>query len=380
MAHRQEQESARTEITEITPNVVRMELPISLPGLGHVNCYALLDDQGATVVDPGLPTPASFAALKDRLKQADLKVKDIHTVVITHSHGDHFGGTGKIVRESGAKVVAHRAFSLGSSRDQTPEVSVCDLHAQQGEEATSADVHPPHPELYGPDGSPTLRPVDKRNPMPVAPPRWGGPTPWGAKPPRPPLRWRLQMHLNRLIGKAMRFPDISVPVEAGDRLRLGGREWFIMHTPGHTNDHICLHCPEEGLFLAGDHVLPSITPHISGLSLEEDPLEAFFQSLDRAAAIPHVDQALPAHGHPFPDLAARCVAIKEHHQERLGKIRDIGHDIGPSSVEAFSEQLFRKRSWGSMAQSETYAHLEHLRRRGEAASRRSKSGQLIFET
>ena len=380
MAKRQEQESARSAITEITPNVIRMELPISLPGLGHVNCYALLDKEGATVVDPGLPTPASFAALRQRLAQADLKVKDIHTVVITHSHGDHFGGTGKIVRESGAKVVAHRAFSLGSSRDQTPEVSVCDLHAHQDGSESSATSHPPHPELYGPQGSVTLQPVADREPLRIPPPKWGGPTPWGAKPPRPPLRWRLQMHLNRLIGRAMRFPDISVPVEAGDRLRLGGREWFIVHTPGHTNDHICLHSPEEGLFLAGDHVLPSITPHISGLSLEDDPLEAFFQSLDRAAAIPHIDQALPAHGHPFHDLAARCAAIKKHHEERLGKLRGIGQELGPASVEAFSEQLFRKRSWGSMAQSETYAHLEHLRLRGDASVRQNKTGQLIFET
>ena len=29
--------------------------------------------------------------------------------------------------------------------------------------------------------------------------------------------------------------------------------------------------------------------------------------------------------------------------------------------------LFQERSWGSMAESETYAHLEHLRLTGEAA-------------
>jgi hypothetical protein len=28
--------------------------------------------------------------------------------------------------------------------------------------------------------------------------------------------------------------------------------------------------------------------------------------------------------------------------------------------------LFQERSWGSMAESETYAHLEHLRLTGEA--------------
>ena len=30
-----------------------------------------------------------------------------------------------------------------------------------------------------------------------------------------------------------------------------------------------------------------------------------------------VTLALPAHGHPFHDVAARTEAIKEHHQERL---------------------------------------------------------------
>ncbi len=46
MARRQEQESARREVTEVAPDVLRMELPIHMPGLGHVNCYALIDDGG----------------------------------------------------------------------------------------------------------------------------------------------------------------------------------------------------------------------------------------------------------------------------------------------------------------------------------------------
>ena len=92
MAKRQEQEDAREEITELAPNVLRMELPIRMPGLGHVNCYGLLDDDGVALVDPGLPGPASYAALKQRLKQAGLSVKHVHTVFVTHSHPDHFGG------------------------------------------------------------------------------------------------------------------------------------------------------------------------------------------------------------------------------------------------------------------------------------------------
>ena len=33
-----------------------------------------------------------------------------------------------------------------------------------------------------------------------------------------------------------------------------------LHTPGHTEDHLCLFDPTEGVMLSGDHVLPTITP------------------------------------------------------------------------------------------------------------------------
>ena len=85
--HRQEQESAQREITEVAPNVLRMQLPIRMPGLGHVNMYALLDERGAAVVDPGMPGPDTWRAIQNRLKQAGLATKHIHTVIVTHSPG-----------------------------------------------------------------------------------------------------------------------------------------------------------------------------------------------------------------------------------------------------------------------------------------------------
>ncbi len=181
-----------------------------------------------------------------------------------------------------------------------------------------------------------------------------------------------------IMGRAALFPPVTHPVEQGDVLRLAGREWFVVHTPGHTEDHFCLHDPADEIFLAGDHVLPTITPHISGMSSHVDPLNDFFESLEKAAATPHVSQVLPAHGHPFSDLAERCVAIQRHHHERLEKIREIAQALGPASVRAFTEQLFKKRSWGGMAESETYAHLEHLRIGGEAEHRHDEAGYLVY--
>ena len=74
-------------------------------------------------------------------------------------------------------------------------------------------------------------------------------------------------------------------------------------------------------------MLPSITPHIAGISYVRDPLKSFFYSLDRVGEIEGVKLALPAHGHPFRDLKGRAEAIKAHHHERLEKLREISREI-----------------------------------------------------
>ena len=370
MARRQEQEAARSEVSEVAPGVLRMELPIHMPGLGHVNCYALVDRNGAAVVDPGMPGPATWKALQDRLKQAGLTPRHVHTVIITHSHPDHFGGAARFAKEAGATVVAHRSFSFGPpiAARALPEVSVEDLAAPRAADDAVAD------EARRPGSGPAPDPAGE------AAQRWlGDRTPWGGERPRPPLLTKLKWRVLRWIGSSI-VPVITHPVEHGDVLELADREWFVVHTPGHTSDHFCLHDPEHGTFLAGDHVLPTITPHISGISSSPDPLSSFFYSLDRVAEIAGVRQVLPAHGHPFSDLRARTEAIKRHHHERLEKVKTISRRIGPASVQAFSHELFNPRSWGSMAESETYAHLEHLRIAGQAERHVAADGKLAYLT
>ena len=109
---RQEQESATEEITEVAPNILRMQLPITMPGLGHVNCYALEDERGVAVVDPGLPGPAPWDALVARLGSAGIPLARVHTVIVTHSHPDHFGGAVRIREETGADIVTHERFRV----------------------------------------------------------------------------------------------------------------------------------------------------------------------------------------------------------------------------------------------------------------------------
>ncbi len=339
---RQEQEPASSAVTEVAPNVLRSQLPISLPGLGHVNCYFLEDDRGVAIVDPGLPGPQSWRALVDRLKQAGYKPRNVHTVIVTHSHPDHFGGAGRLRDVHGAEVISHRSFRTWFDPAE--------------DEALDAEGEGPTP----------------------AP--WGRAMPWRTDATfSPPLKRRLKFGLYRTaLKRFMRTPSPTRRVDDAEVISLAGREWVSLHTPGHTDDHLCLFDPAEGVVLSGDHVLPTITPHISGLVAGADPLSAFFGSLDKVAALEGVNVVLPAHGHPFADLAGRAEAIKEHHAERLDVLRKAAGELGSGTVEELSHHLFKPRSWGPMAESETYAHLEHLRAIGQAASR-DDAGTLRYE-
>lgn len=316
---KQEKEPASPEVTEAAPGVLRMQLPISMPGLGHVNCYAIEDGEGVALVDPGLPGPGSWRALRARLDAAGIPLRRVHTVLVTHSHPDHYGGAERLASEAGARIVTHT-----------------DFRSQWGE-------------------------AGRRTPP------WKRETPWGGRMYEPSLRRRIAYSvLGRMMGSRWQVPEPSDRVDDGALIRLGDREWRALHTPGHTLDHVCLLDPEGGVLLSGDHVLPTITPHISGVGTGPDPLAGFLASLDRVAALEGVDRVLPAHGHPFGDLPGRVEDIKRHHYERLDRLRKASAELGPATVEQLAEQLFRRRSWGPMAHSETFAHLEHLRLAGEA--------------
>ena len=337
---KQEQEAASPEITEVAHGVLRSQLPIDMPGLGHVNCYILEDDRGIAVVDPGLPGDESWDQLGDRLGRAGYSTDDVHTVVITHSHPDHFGGADRLREESGADILTHETF-----RNAWDMKELADHEDSSALEVNSEEDQLDAMERY-----------------------FSRPTPWGGKSHRPPSEFLERARESRRAGLGrLTTPDPSIAVVDGQTVSLARRDWVAMHTPGHTYDHLCLYDPEYGVVLTGDHVLPSITPHISGMTPEADPLALFIASLNRMTEIADVSIALPAHGHPFEDLAGRALRTIEHHEERLDIIRDAVHRLPNGTVPEFMRVLFRERSWGDMAESETYAHLEHLRELGELA-------------
>jgi glyoxylase-like metal-dependent hydrolase (beta-lactamase superfamily II) len=343
MPMKQEQEDASEEILEVAPGIRRLQLPIDFTGLGHVNCYALEDERGFALVDPGLPGPASWESLLGRLALAEIPLARVHSVVVTHSHPDHFGQAARLAEETGAEIIAHERFRTLFDR--------IDLDDRELERA-DPDIEP---EVL-------LEAFLER----VTEPR---PSPWGGATLGPPPERLAEMRAQGVDGvRWLNVPRPAHRIADLGRVRLGGREWVGLDTPGHTDDHLCLYEPAAGTFVSGDHLLPTITPHISGLTTQRRPLGDFLTSLERMYEFDDVKVVLPAHGQHFDGLGRRAKEIVEHHDERMATITNAA-SLAPDNeltVPEYSKALFKPRSWGPMADSETFAHLEHLRLAGEA--------------
>jgi glyoxylase-like metal-dependent hydrolase (beta-lactamase superfamily II) len=123
------------------------------------------------------------------------------------------------------------------------------------------------------------------------------------------------------------------------------------------------------VLLAGDHLLPDITPAV-GVYPESkpDPLGSYLASLERTIALaPRL--ALPAHGEPIEDPAGRARQILEHHR---GRLEDTAAALGqdPRTGYEISRTLFpgsHGPSHRRFAVAETLAHLERLAADGGAA-------------
>ena len=359
---KQEKQPASEEVTEVAPGILRLQLPINLPGLGHVNCYALEDERGFTLVDPGLPNPEEFEVLTARLADIGVPVSRVHTVVVTHSHPDHFGGAGRLRILNDAEIIADRHFRTIFDPFDDDSAELFDSVAPKVDDS-------------GFDPIDFAKYLTEDSEIPTMPARHA---PWGGIIPFPSREEILHMReWDALSKQGFVSPQPTQRLDDAQVIRLGRREWVAVHTPGHTGDHLCLWDPSDGVLLSGDHVLPTITPHISGMASSDDSLADYLTALDKVAGLDGVRTVLPAHGQPFTDLAGRVVDIQRHHHERLDQLIEIGRGLGESDVTEFSHHLFQQRSWGAMAESETYAHLEHLRLDGRATVR-SLEGRLVY--
>ncbi len=118
------------------------------------------------------------------------------------------------------------------------------------------------------------------------------------------------------------------PLVEGELISVAGTSIRIVATPGHTDDSICLHLPEDGptgSVITGDTVLGRGTTIIDGV------LADYLASLNRLRTLGPAT-VLPAHGPVLPDLAAICAAYLTHRHERLDQVRAALKTLGDAAT------------------------------------------------
>ncbi|NMO01433.1 MBL fold metallo-hydrolase [Gordonia sp. TBRC 11910] len=310
----------------LADDVRHIPLPLPLPDLREINCFAIIGPSGITLIDPGWNDEPSEHAIRRALSELDATPADVEQIFVTHSHWDHYTRALEWQQRHGIPVY------LG--REEHHTIDAFDM---------SHGPYPHQAALLRRCGATELADAVDRLELED----FETEQPFG-----PPDQW---------IADRQEFACGAY------RLR---SHW----TPGHTRGHTVYELVDTPLLFTGDHLLPRITPSLGFEHIPEDsPLTSYLASLRK-----FVDAAdglmLPAHGSTSFATQPRAAELLEHHRLRLSEIRDLVA-AGHTTAFAVAEQMRWTRHARTIsdlaplhamtAVLEVRSHLQHLVREGE---------------
>ncbi|MDQ3734204.1 MAG: MBL fold metallo-hydrolase [Actinomycetota bacterium] len=311
--------------TDVGQGIWSLPVPLAGSTLRYVIPYALEIPGGLVLIDAGWNDDESWTSLRDGLATMGASVQDIRGVLVTHAHPDHFGLAPRVRAESGAWVALHPA----------------DRHMLAADTAEAEDRI-----------TRGLRWLSAMGAEPEDVDSW--------------IEHREIAMGTMLVGLPDR--ELSHGRVVSD---VPGFELTAIHTPGHTDGHVCFLERDREVLFSGDHVLAKISPNINTLgSMLGNPLEAYLDSLRLVGEL-DVDLALPAHVEPIGKLQDRVAELLFHHEQRLTEILDTVVAEPDLTTHGVACRQPWKRGWegliGQMRRSalgETHAHLLELAARG----------------
>ncbi|WP_158240760.1 MBL fold metallo-hydrolase [Telmatospirillum siberiense] len=304
--------------------------------LRAVNLYLLEDDAGWVIVDFGYSND-EVKAQWEQVWASTLKGKPVTRLIATHFHPDHIGNAGWLSGRWNLPVMASRAEWLTANR----------LLGGPGVEDKERSRR-----FYLANGlsEDVVRGMEQ------------GYVPY-----------------SRGVSLAGAYEGLS----DGDRLRIGGDGWRAIAGGGHSPEHLSLYCEERGILIAGDQLLPEITPNVSVWpdEPEADALGLFLRSLDRFRAELRPDTlVLPSHRRPFRGALARIDEIRDHHRDRLDVILEKAAE-GPVTAGGILPFLFPQHLDAlqtMFALGEALAHLNRLAAMGRLRREAGDDGIVRF--
>lgn len=276
---------------EIIPGLhwLRMALPFALD---HVNLWFIASDDGVTLIDTGIKARyglETFARLfleKPKLKPTSL--------LITHGHPDHIGLAGPLAETYGLPLVMHEPeyhYVLDTQRRSSGDLAeVQAFYRRYGySEAFAARFAPQH---------------------------------------------------RGYRATTANMPPLSQNIDPTKNLSVGPYSFHVFVDHGHSPHQIALLDGTKKLCIAGDAILPGISPNISLWPSDPaaNPLRAYFATLEIFAGFAEDILVLPSHGLPFYGAATRAAQIRQLHQQRLAEI--TLRCAQPSKTEELCQALF----------------------------------------
>ncbi len=322
-------------ILEMAPGIfwVRLPLPVALD---HVNVWVLDDGDGWTIVDCGLENEESMAVW-GALTSGPLSGKRVRRLVATHSHPDHIGAARRLVQD----------FDIPLAATQIEWTNAVVRHAEIANGVTPAQAR-----FFTDHGYPAERAAQRTSFGKIMIPLMPNP------------------------------PPLDQTIVDGTTIRFGQRNWRVIVAGGHAEAHASFYCEDDHILIAGDQILPRITPFV-GVEYRDpdsDPLKTYLDSLALFSGLAEDALVLPGHGLPFRGLPQRLDQLHHHHDVRLTRVID-GLDQ-PRHAFDVAAQLFPKAvgtGHERMALAESIAHLHYLMYHGRVARSRDRSGVLLFE-
>jgi glyoxylase-like metal-dependent hydrolase (beta-lactamase superfamily II) len=321
---------------EVAPGVrwLRMRLPFALD---HINLWLLEDGDGWTIVDCGIATRET-REVWERIFAAELGGRPVKRVMVTHYHPDHIGLAGWLCER----------WQVPLWISETDWLFARMLTLDRDEEAIRQDQLP----FY------------RRTGLDAA---------------------ALEVFAKR--GNSYRSGVTTVPrgfhrLADGQEVLVGGRRWRVVVGRGHAPEHSCLWCPELDVFIAGDQILPKISPNIGVWPTEPEgnPLAQYLSSLRRIRdLVPASVLVLPSHNLPFRGVDIRIDQLLQHHADRLGEL-EAACEV-PRTIAELTPILFRRKLNDhelSFAVGETLSHVHYLLSEERLVRRERDDGVYLF--
>jgi glyoxylase-like metal-dependent hydrolase (beta-lactamase superfamily II) len=172
-------------------------------------------------------------------------------------------------------------------------------------------------------------------------------------------------------------------LQEGETMMAASRTWDVRIGNGHAPEHLTLWSRDCNLVIAGDQILPSISPNLGVYPTEPeaDPVAEWLEACDRLAGYARPDHlVLGGHKLPFTGLPLRMRQLIENHHGALRRL-EAHLDLPRTAVECFAP-LFKRRiedgTYG-LALVDAVAHLNHLHKLGRVTRRRRDDGAWLWQ-